>query len=52
MNENEGMKEVYFDQSCKTCRHEKVDEAEDPCAACLDEPMNQNSHKPVKWEER
>lgn len=54
MNEvtNEGYKEVYFDKYCKTCQHEKVKEADDPCYDCLNEPVNLNSHKPVKYLER
>lgn len=49
---NEGMKEVYFDQYCPTCKHVKMEEAESPCSECLSEPVNQYSHKPVKWEEK
>lgn len=45
-------KEVYFDQYCKTCEYSKTSESEDPCAECLSEPTNVNSHKPVKWEEK
>ena len=45
-------KEVYFDQYCKTCKHEKVKESEDPCEECLSSPTNVYSHKPVKYEER
>lgn len=44
-------KEVYFDQYCKTCTHEKVAEEENPCAECLDNPVNLYSHKPVNYEE-
>lgn len=43
-------KEVYFDQYCSSCKHCDVDEAETPCAECLEEPVNLYSHKPVKWE--
>ena len=46
----EDLKEVYFDKHCKTCKHSKKNEKEDPCNECLEEPMNQNSHKPVHWE--
>ena len=46
----EGYKEVYFDQYCKTCKHEKVEDVKDPCNECLGEPTNVYSHKPVKWE--
>jgi hypothetical protein len=52
MEHDDGMKEVYFDQYCKTCVHKDVKEEDEPCFACLDEPMNQNSHKPVKYEPR
>lgn len=45
-------KEVYFDQYCKTCKHEKLKDNEEPCVDCLCEPTNLNSHKPVKWEEK
>lgn len=45
-----GMKEVYFDQYCKTCMHLGVPEELDPCAECLEEPFNQDSHKPVRYE--
>lgn len=45
-------KEVYFDQYCKKCKHEKVDDKEPPCYECLGEPLNWNSHKPVKYEEK
>ena len=47
----DGLKEVYFDQYCKTCRHADLDEIQEPCCECLEEPMNAYSHKPVKWEE-
>lgn len=49
---DDSYKEVYFDQYCKTCKHETVSEDKDPCYECLDEPVNSHSHKPVKWEEK
>lgn len=49
---NEGMKEVYFDQYCPKCVHKDVAESESPCDECLSEPVNQNSHKPVKYVEK
>ena len=49
---NDGCKEVYFDQYCKTCRSEKMSEDKDPCFDCLNEPANVYSHKPVKYEEK
>lgn len=50
MRGEEDYKEVYFGNYCKMCKHEKKAENEMPCAACLDEPINLYSHKPVKWE--
>lgn len=44
------MKEVYFDQYCKTCIHKNLKEDEKPCDSCLEEPVNLYSHKPVRWE--
>ena len=43
-------KEVYFDKYCKTCKHTKKTDIEEPCDECLDNPINLYSHKPVKWE--
>lgn len=45
-------KEVYFDQYCKTCKYAKTKEEDDPCDECLANPVNVNSHKPVKYEEK
>ena len=44
-------KEVYYEQYCKKCKHWELDDAEDPCDECLGTPMNQDSHKPVYFEE-
>ena len=48
----EAYKEVYFDLYCKTCKHETLDEKDDPCNDCLDNSVNLYSHKPVRWEEK
>lgn len=45
-------KEVYFDQYCKTCKYTKKLETDQPCSECVSYPMNENSHKPRKYEER
>lgn len=45
-------KEVYFDKYCDKCKHQEVAEHEEPCHDCLKEPVNVNSHKPVKFEEK
>lgn len=49
---SDGMKLVYFDEYCKTCKHKNVVEDSEPCDECLTEPARQYSHKPVKWEEK
>lgn len=43
-------KEVDFEKYCKTCKYEKLEEKFDPCNECLDEPVNLQSGKPVRWE--
>lgn len=48
---DEYYKEVYFDEYCKTCKHKKVEDTDEPCCECLENPTNLYSHKPVKWEE-
>lgn len=45
-------KEVYFHEYCKMCKHWDKNENQDPCFECLDEPVNQYSHKPLKFEEK
>lgn len=45
-------KEVYFNEYCKTCKHQLLKEFEDPCSDCLATPSNINSHKPVNYEEK
>jgi hypothetical protein len=51
MNVN-GMKFVYFGTYCKGCKYADKSEDTEPCTECLAEPVNQYSHKPVKYEER
>jgi len=43
------MKEVYFDEFCLKCEFKNNEENEPPCDACLEEPVNEYSHKPVKF---
>ena len=45
-------KEVYFDEYCKTCKHEKCVGYETPCEECLDNPVNLYSHKPINYKEK
>lgn len=48
---NDGLKEVYFEQYCQTCKNKDVAEADEPCFECLAEPANVDSHRPVRYEE-
>lgn len=34
---------------CKHCAFEKLSEYETPCCDCLEQPVNEDSHKPVKF---
>lgn len=45
-------KEVYFHEYCKTCEHFTKMEEQEPCNTCVSEPVNIDSHKPVRWKER
>lgn len=45
-------KEVYFDKYCPNCKHCEKSESEDPCYECLEDGWNNDSHKPVKFEEK
>ena len=44
-------KEVYFNEYCDKCKYFKTSDAEDHCDSCLDEPGNEDSHKPVNFKE-
>lgn len=46
------LKEVYFGEYCKDCKHYEKKESEDPCWDCLDQGYNIQSHKPIKFEEK
>ena len=43
---------VEFDKYCKTCKHKKLKEHEDPCHECLNNPVNTHSRKPIKYEKK
>ena len=45
------IKEVLFEVYCKNCKHYEKSEADDPCFMCLDQGWNDDSHKPIYYEE-
>lgn len=46
------LKEVDFHKYCKKCKHRDKHESEDPCWDCLDQPVNEDSKKPIYFEDR
>ena len=50
-NQMNDTKEVLFDVYCPLCKHKGKKEDESPCDECLNEGVNLDSHKPVKWKE-
>ena len=44
-------REVLFDIYCPLCKHWGKKEDEYPCDECLNEGVNTDSHKPLKWQE-
>ena len=50
--DEQAYKEVYFDKYCKTCKHKSLKETEAPCDECLGEPLNWNTHRPVKYDKK
>ena len=52
MDNIKNTKEVYFYKYCPECKYQDVVETDDPCNECLTNPSNENSHKPVKFEQK
>ena len=44
------MKIVEYDEYCHTCKNFLKEENEEPCWTCLDNPVNEDSHKPTEYE--
>lgn len=40
---------VEFEKWCPTCIHCSEREEEEPCCTCLDNPVNDDSRKPMFW---
>lgn len=45
-------KEVNFHEYCPKCKYFDMTEDKDPCAECLNNPMNIDSHKPLYFKEK
>lgn len=45
-------KEVWFGTWCQKCKHEKLKETLEPCNSCLSQCWNENTMKPVHYEEK
>lgn len=43
--------EVNYHEWCPKCEHFKLEEREDPCHDCLNQPVNDDSRKPVEFKE-
>ncbi len=52
MSGTNNTKFVDFLTYCETCKHKNLKESEEPCDECLENPVNFDSHKPVKWEKK
>lgn len=50
MSEGKTLKIVDF-TFCKTCKNKDVFEADEPCNLCLCNRVNENSVKPINYEE-
>ena len=44
-------KEVYFIEYCSSCKYYDLDENDLPCNECLNDTVNNYSHKPTHYEE-
>lgn len=43
---------VNYEKWCPLCLYFEKPESEDPCHDCLQEPVNTDSTKPVRWKEK
>ena len=45
-------KEVYYHIYCNKCKYNNCPESDEPCSTCLNQPVNEFSHKPIKFKEK
>lgn len=50
MEQTNNTKEVYFNRWCRRCKYRRLPENSEPCEECLTNPVNYDSHRPVKFE--
>lgn len=50
--DRQAYKEVYFHEYCKKCKHKELKETEEPCCECMSEPINLDTHRPVRYEKK
>lgn len=43
---------VEFDKYCDNCKHKDLNDDLEPCNECLTNPVNENSKKPINFEEK
>lgn len=43
---------VEFENWCAKCKYVDLSVQEEPCQECVSTPVNTDSRKPVKWEEK
>lgn len=46
------MKIVEYEKWCPKCKHFNIEETEEPCNECLTYPAAEDSHKPIRFEEK
>ena len=42
---------VRYDLWCSKCKHKDIKENDEPCEECLDNPVKDNSERPINFEE-
>lgn len=49
MNQADGTKFVKFDYWCEKCKYRDLEESEDPCHGCLEQPVNFHTDQPINY---
>ena len=43
---------IIIAEYCQSCKHSGKDEIDEPCRICLENPINQKTRVPLKWDEK